>query len=310
MPDAPSLFEPAAPLSMAKGDPNDSFVGDHLATRAGKRDVTLFGLPFDGAVTGRPGARFGPDAIRGELRKLKPAPGAPPRLRDLGNARMPRDARKAGETAEKGMREALATSSFAVALGGDHSLTHGLAKAAHAERGALGLINIDAHLDIRDVQADLTSGTPFRRIIDDRIVPAERIVEIGLRPFANSPHYVERARRDGMGLHFSPDVTEARAKDVAREAVKQALSGGAKGLYVSLDVDALDESCAPGVSAPTPGGLDTRTLYALLDEIARHAPVVALDVMEVAPPYDRDGMTSRAAAYAIMTVLAARRGGH
>lgn len=286
------LFGPALTMRLTPGDANDVLVGTQVVD-APPADVALFGLPYDGAVIGRKGARGGPDAIRGELRKLKPH--APLRWLDMGNATMPDDPHAAGEGAADAMRAALATGAFPVALGGDHSLTYGLVKAAAAARGPLAVLNIDAHLDVRE-SVTINSGTSFRRLIDDKVVPADWLTEVGMRPFANSPKYVDWAKRAGVHVFEGLELPT--------------LPQGAKGLYVSLDIDVLDETAAPGVSAPTPGGPTTTQLFQFLTEVAHRFPVVAMDVVETCPPLDIDNRTARAAAWSILHVASSRRGRH
>jgi formiminoglutamase len=284
-----NLFGPALPMRTTASDANDDLVGNRFVEPGAPADVALFGLPYDGAVIGRKGARFGPDAVRAELRKLKSA--APERWLDLGNAVMPDDGdpRAAGDIATQAMRAALATGAFPVALGGDHSLTYGLVKALPP---GVAVLNIDAHLDVREA-ATPNSGTSFRRLVDEKVVPAEWITEVGIRPFANSPKYLSWARSHGIHVHEALELPE--------------LPAGARGLYVSLDIDVLDESAAPGVSAPTPGGPTTRELFEYLGEVARRYPVLAMDVVETCPPLDIDNRTARAAAWAILNFVSARR---
>jgi len=271
-------------------DANDELVGAFFGR--GDPDVTLFGLPYDGAVLGRKGARLGPDAIRAELRRMKLPEGAPRRWHDHGDAEMPDDPRAAGDVATAAMTEVLAKGGFPIALGGDHSLTFGLVRAVAAAGGPVAVLNIDAHLDVREASVP-NSGTSFRRLVDEKIAPAEWITEVGIRPLANSQRYIHWARSNGVHVHEALVLPE--------------LPEGARGLYVSLDLDVLDESAAPGVSAPTPGGVTTRELYTYLDDLARRLPVVAMDVVETSPPLDVDGKTARAAAWAIATVVAASR---
>lgn len=269
-------------------DPHDDLVGNRFVDR-GEADVTLFGLPYDGAVIGRKGARLAPDAIRAQLRKLKAE--RPARWRDLGNARMPDDPIAAGGVAERAMRAALGTRGFPVALGGDHSLTYGLVRAVAAEHPGLTVVNLDAHLDVREAKTP-NSGTSFRRLVDDGIVKGDRILEFGIRPFANSPKYLQWAKRAGIQVVFADETDPAVA------------SGIAGPIYVSLDIDVLDETAAPGVSAPTPGGWATSMLFAMLRALAER-DVVAMDVVETCPPLDVDDRTARAAAYAIETLCRA-----
>lgn len=284
------LFRPSAALRLAATDPHDVLVGGMIVDRA-PADVALFGLPYDGAVIGRKGAAEGPDAIRAQLAKLK----APPRrILDLGNVRLRAggSVEEAGEAARAAMREAVRTRGFPVALGGDHSLTYGLVRGVVDELGPVAILNIDAHLDVREA-ATPNSGTSFRRLVDDKVVPGDWITEVGIREAANSPTYLDWARRAGIrvsGALAFPEVPP-----------------DARGLYVSLDVDVLDETAAPGVSAPTPGGPSTRELFGYLADLATRAPLVAMDVVETCPPLDQDHRTARAAAWAVLHVLSGRR---
>ena len=279
---------PATPLRLQPSDPHDVLVGS-LVVDEPPADVALFGVPFDGAVVGRKGARLGPDAIRAELRRLKPQ--AERRFLDLGNARMPEGVREAGEAARAAMREAVRTRAFPVALGGDHSLTHGLVRGVVDELGPVAVLNVDAHLDVREAEPP-NSGTSFRRLVDDKVVPADWVTEVGVREFATSHRYVEWARRAGIRVH--------------RDLVFPEVPRGAAGVYLSLDIDVLDESAAPGVSAPTPGGPTTRELFDYLRELAARVPLVAMDVVETCPPLDQDNRTARAAAWSVLHVLAGR----
>lgn len=283
------LFDPpATPLRYAASDPQDVLVGT-LVVDAPPADVALFGLPYDGAVAGRKGARLGPDAIRAQLAKLKPQ--EPRRFLDLGNARMPDDVRAAGEAARAAMRAAVRTRAFPIALGGDHSLTYGLVRGVIDELGPVAVLNIDAHLDVRDAEPP-NSGTSFRRLVDDKVLPGDWITEVGVREFATSHRYRDWARR--AGIRVSPALAFPEMPPEAR------------GLYVSLDIDVLDESAAPGVSAPTPGGVTTRELFDHLADLSTRLPVVALDVVETCPPLDQDHRTARAAAWAILSFLSGR----
>lgn len=284
-------FDAALPMRMEGGDPHDDFVGNRFGADA-PADVTLFGLPFDGAVIGRKGAREGPDAIRTQLRKLKSD--KPARWRDLGDAHMPTDVVAAGEVAREAMKRALADGGFPVALGGDHSLTYGLVRGVVDKLGEVSVLNLDAHLDVR-LATPPNSGTSFRRLVEDKIVDPRRIAEVGIRPFANSPKYLAWAK--GAGIHV---VTADRIDRLA-----EALDAIRGPLYVSLDIDVLDETAAPGVSAPTPGGLSTAQLLEIMRALAKRN-VVALDVVETCPPLDQDDRTARAAAWAILALASAR----
>lgn len=306
----PSAFvpPPSDPWSARPSDPQDVFLAQTM--RPGNARVGLFGVPYDGAVIGRKGAREGPAAIREHLAKLKTwtlADGEPAlAVRDWGDVRLDPagPVAAAHEATVRAAREVLDAGQFPVALGGDHSLTYPLVMAHQDKRRRLGVINLDAHLDVRDVHNGvLNSGQSFGRLIESGFVPGKNLVEIGIRDFANSPRYAEKARKAGATI-LGADEWRADPRATLDHAIEIA-SHDADGVYLSVDVDVLDQAHAPGVSAPTPGGIDSNTLFAAIRRIAQRAPLVGADIMEVAPPLDKDGMTSRAAAYATAYLLAA-----
>lgn len=305
------LFAPVAPWTARASDGNDH-VFAACVTSGPRRDarIGLFGVPYDGAVLGRPGARDGPTAIRQELALLKPATFAGRtsdacwNAADFGNARTSRGSVLAAHDIIHGAATAITSMRiFPVALGGDHSCTYPLVRAHCTAGRRVGVINLDAHLDIRDVHGEPSSGTPFGRLIEDGLVRGENYVAIGVRDFATSTHYLEKARKTGLTAITSDDVDRRGVPTVVEEALARA-GAGTDGIYLSVDLDALDESAAPGVSAATPGGLTTRELYGLIAGIARSGALVGADFMEVAPILDVGNRTARAAAYGVMHLLA------
>ena len=325
------LFSPTAALWSARpGDPNDVFFAQVVATKdepakvgidgdpqsaaektRAEARVGLFGVPFDGAVIGRPGARDGPDAIRAQMAKLKPwtlGKGAMPTgVRDWGNVRCPMDVAGAHQATESAALAVLDAGQLPLALGGDHSLTFPLVKAHEGRRQTLGVINLDAHLDVRDFSGTPNSGTSFGRLLALGLVPGENLVEVGIRDFANAHAYVQKVHKAG-GTILGASEWSREGLSVIDHAIEVA-SDGVDGVYLSIDIDVLDQSEAPGVSAPTPGGIRSSELFAAVRRIAERAPLVGADIMETAPPLDRDHMTSRAAAYAVMHLLAGLPGG-
>jgi len=301
------LFAPTAAAWSARPlDPNDVFFAQVVSANDAPARVGLIGIPFDGAVIGRPGAREGPDAIRAQMAKLKPwmfGKGARAMdVRDWGNVRIPMDVAGAHQATESAALAVLAAGQIPLALGGDHSLTFPLAKAHEGRRQKIGVINLDAHLDVRDFSGTPNSGTSFGRLLDIGLVPGKNLVEVGIRDFANSEAYVKKVHKAG-GTILGANEWSREGLSVIEHAIEVA-SDGVDGVYLSVDIDVLDQAHAPGVSAPTPGGVDSRTLNAAIAHICERAKIIGADIMETAPPLDRDHMTARAAAYAAMTMLA------
>ena len=296
----------AAAWSARPADPNDVFLAQLISTRDAPAKIGLFGIPFDGAVLGRPGAREGPDAIRAQMAKLKPwilSKGAATiDARDWGNVRVPLDVAGAHQATESAALAVLGAGQIPLALGGDHSLTFPLVKAHEGRRQKIGIINLDAHLDVRDFTGIPNSGTSFGRLLDLGLVPGQNLVEVGIRDFANAEAYVKNVHKAG-GTILGANEWAREGLSVIDHAIDVA-SEGVDGVYLSLDIDVLDQAHAPGASAPTPGGVDTRTLYAAIDRICERTKLIGCDIMETAPPLDRDHMTARAAAFAAAHLLA------
>jgi formimidoylglutamase len=274
--------------------------------------TVVLGFPYDGGIPSRPGARFGPRAIRDALASFGTYDGerhVPPALH-LGDVALPSmngaDAHAAIEAAS---RQVFAAGARPVFLGGDHGITGSIIRGLAAARPEIGLavVNVDAHLDVReyDDEAHLSSGTPFRRAMETPIVAGAHVAMIGIRRFANSQYYIDFAAAQGVHLSTVEDVGTHGAVTVSRAALYRATTG-ADALYLSIDMDAADAAFAPGVSAPGTGGLSAREMIDVVRTIAADPRLVAADIMETSPPYDPDGRTARLAARLLLEILAAR----
>ncbi len=301
-------LRPAPALEGPSGDPADEQFGDvvepaALADAAEYRTV-LVGEPYDGGVIGRPGAAEAPTAIREAFAGLQthhfdagPVTG----VADLGDVAIGDD--EGVDAVQATVRETAAAvhdaDAFPVFLGGDNSLSFPNAAPLLAA-GSLGVLTVDAHLDVREVRGEPTSGTPYRQLHDAGL---DAYACLGARHFETSTVYHDYVRERGGTV-----VTAEEVGDDAVAAVDRALDAlaGVDRIHLSLDVDALDATAAPGASAPTPGGLSTRECFRLLRVAAADPRVAGFEVVECAPPLDRDGRTVAAAARAVAHVLAAR----
>jgi len=328
-------------------DPNDEQFGDVVAPAtldtAGECGVVFVGEPYDGAVIGRSGAAEGPTAIRESLAATKThhvdqgpisvagnrtdedgagtaeerihgSTGSGAALGDLGDVTIPDgdgDDRPSVERVQERVREVTTRiydqETVPVFLGGDNSLTYPNA-APLLEQGSVGVISFDAHLDCREVrETGPTSGTPYRQLHEAGL---DSLVVLGARNFETSTAYHDYLHEQGGRVFTPADVAESPVDAMASSI---ASTGDVDAIYVSVDVDVLDAAAAPGVSAPTPGGLSTRELYRLLEHVAVHGRVVGFEVVECAPPLDRDGRTVDAASRAVahfLASLAAPKGRH
>ncbi|WP_114577788.1 formimidoylglutamase [Saliphagus sp. LR7] len=308
-----SYREPAFEWTAPSSDPNDRQFGDVVESiefaDADDYDAVIVGEPFDDAVIGRTGAAEGPTAIRERLAATKThhfdadPVGSIGDLGDLGFAGDAGDplpetvAEKQDHLQRFATRKIHASDALPVFLGGDNSLTYPNA-APLLDRGSLGVVNFDAHLDVREVRDGPTSGTPYRQLFEAGL---DAYACIGARHFETSSAYADYVDERGGEVVTAEEVGEDPV--VAAELAMDAM-GDLDALYVSVDLDVLDESAAPGVSAPTPGGLSTRELYRAVRLMASDDRLAGFEIVECAPPLDRGGRTVDAAARAVAHGLA------
>ena len=275
------------------------------------------GIAWDGATTNRPGARFGPAAIRRASHML--CDGTHPlfdvsplgRLGDAGDLALPNTSLEAMRAKLQPQAAALLRAHHVAWLGGDHSITLALLREYRAWIGRpLAVIHFDAHCDTwRDHFGEASGhGTWVYEAMAEGLVANECFVQIGLRSAG------ERAARDYVraqgGLIYT--ARDLRGRESAEqlapllEAVRARLGDhGWPPVYLSLDIDCLDPAFAPGTGTPEPGGLSTNQVLTLLEELAP-LPFVGMDCVEVAPPYDHAELTSYAAATFVWTYLCGR----
>jgi agmatinase len=273
-------------------------------------DVAIVGVPFDSGVTYRPGARFGPSAIRAGSRLIRGfhagldvQPFAAQQVADAGDiACTPFSIDEAIGQIETGARELLGSASSFVALGGDHTIALPLLRAVRATHGPVALVHFDAHLDTWDTYfgAAYTHGTPFRRAHEEGLLASDRCAHVGIR----GPLFSSRDLVDDAGFGFTIvgafDYLTRTVSSVADELRERV---GDLPVYLSIDVDVMDPAHAPGTGTPEAGGLTSRELLATLRALAG-IRLVAADVVEVAPAYDHAEITSIAAANTVYELLA------
>lgn len=274
----------------------------------------VVGVPFDGAVTNRPGARFGPQEIRRASLMLcdglHPVFGTTPlgALGDAHDMRLPNASPLPTVRAEIERQAAeLMARHHCVFIGGDHSITLPLLRAAKAKHGPLALVHFDAHCDTWQDHFGEPSGhgTWTYEAIQEGLVDPRQTVQIGLRSSG------ERAAReyvkDQGGLIYT--ARELRGKDGGGlqsviDEIKARIGNAA--CYLTLDIDCLDPAFAPGTGTPEPGGMSSSQVLTFLEELAP-LNFIGMDCVEVAPAYDHAELTTNAAASFIWTYLCAQR---
>ncbi|HET7739260.1 MAG TPA: agmatinase, partial [Mycobacterium sp.] len=264
-------------------------------------DVAVVGVPFDSAVTYRPGARFGPNAIRQGSRLIR---GYNPELdikpfevcqfADAGDiACNPFDIGEAVDQIAAQLTDLLSKGTRAVILGGDHSVALPSLRAAHAVHGPMVLVHFDAHLDTWDgfYGADITHGSPFRRAFEEGLL-LDRNLHVGVRGSIYDRKDLVEDASFGFSCITCREIDSLGADGII-ERIRE-LAGDAP-VYVSVDIDVLDPAHAPGTGTPEAGGMSSRELLAVIRGL-EHVNLVGADVVEVSPAYDHAEITAVAAA--------------
>lgn len=289
-------------------------------------EVAVFGIPWDATATLRAGARLGPRGIREqsiwfhEVWNPHQAPliGYGPirhRMRDrlalvdCGDVTIwPGDVQKTSQSIRQAARN-VAEHTFSLMLGGDHYVmfpTYQGVCDAHP-RESIGIVQIDAHNDLIDsdpVYGTHWSGTPIRRSLEHAGLDPRAIAQIGLRGFIGQ---VERDFQllKGVTVIDMVALREIGPNEAAHQAVGAVLEFCDQ-IYLTVDIDSVDPSVAPGCSTPVPGGILGDELIALVRSLGQHREIIAMDLVEVAPPLDPTNQTTLLAAHALFGFLEER----
>lgn len=252
-------------------------------------DVAIVGAPTDDLVSDRPGARFGPRAIRaascppGPHLEAKVDALAELQVVDYGDAPViPADPERTHAAIERTVREVVDAGAIPVVLGGDHSIAEPDIRAVAAVHGPVGLVHFDTHTDTGSevFSVERSHGTPMFKLVRDGHVDPRRYVQIGLRGYW--PGEAELAWQEAQGI-TSFGMHEVRAlgiHDVVERAVAIVAGGPA---FMSVDVDVLDPAFAPGTGTPEPGGMTSADLLWAARAIGERIRLVGMDVVEVIP---------------------------
>ncbi len=264
-------------------------------------DAVVWGIPFDAAVSNRPGARFGPQAIRRASAIFDVDPQYPfgidlfeamavvdygDCLLDYGNHQ------KTPATIEREATKILKYADFLLSLGGDHFVTWPLLKAHAAKHGPLALVQFDAHQDTWfDDDKRIDHGSFVARAVRTGIIDSARSIQIGIRTHAPEDC--------GIKIIHGYELEDMKAADVAYAIHERT---GGKKTYVTFDIDCLDPAYAPGTGTPVAGGPSTAKALSILRQMGG-IDIVGADVVEVAPAYDHADVTAIAGATVAMHYL-------
>jgi agmatinase len=275
-------------------------------------DVAVLGIPFDTGTTNRPGARFGPEAIRSAsiaLRPYNPVQDAQVfgrlSVADLGDVAVtPGNAERTMSQIAEHLEPIVRAGARTLCLGGDHTVVLGELRAHATVHGPLGLVLLDAHADVWDryVGERFYHGSPFRRAVEEGLLDPSRSLLAGMRGSLYGPEDAEMPEELGFEViqceelvTLSPEAYAARVRDRVGDGP----------LFLSFDIDVLDPAYAPGTGTPEACGLTTREAFAFLRSL-RGLRFSGYDVVEVSPPYDGPGgptaVAASNAAYELLTL--------
>jgi agmatinase len=274
----------------------------HERTLDEELDFAVAGFPFDTTTSFRPGARFGPEAVRSASVLLRPYH----RGHDLdlfeemagidwGDVSVrPGDTQGTFEAAERELKRLADARIFLLVVGGDHSVTLPQLRQLSAVHGPLALIQLDAHSDTADEYygQKVFHGTPFRRAVEEGLVEPGACVQLGLRGSLYSAGDADSGERLGFTVLTAEDVRR-EGIDACASLVKERVAG--RPAFLTFDIDFLDPAYAPATGVPEVGGFTTWEAASLLRGLSG-IRLVAADVVEVSPPYDSPGQHTAVAA--------------
>lgn len=289
----------------------------------GEADAAVLGAPYDGAVSNRPGARYGPKAVReasawwaylsgykGGLTNMRTGSQvdySALSLVDCGDVPVfPMDRETTADSVAAHVGTVAAQGTMPVLVGGDHYCTFPAYRgfAEGSEHDSVGLVQIDAHTDTVSesaVYGEHFHGSSTHHIADSPYVDYEHVSQVGIRGY-ESPGFFEFADETGLNLFTMNEIRREGIASVVEQAVGAAAEG-TDAVYVTFDVDSVDPSDAPGTGTPEVGGLSADQALTVMETLGTHDAVGAADLMEVAPDLDPAGNTSRLAANLLVALL-------
>lgn len=281
-------------------------------------DIALVGVPYDGAVEARSGARQGPRQIRDMSSMVRAVhhvtrinPFELCRVGDVGDVNFERifDVEASHGDITRFFQKLNAEGVTPLSAGGDHSITLPIMRAIAADH-PVGLIHIDAHTDCCDeeMNSKYSHGTPFRRAVEEGLLDPQRTIQIGIRGAANSSECWDFGPQHGIRIVYIEEFARLGVQRVVAEARRVVGDGPT---YISFDVDGIDPAFTPGTGTPEIGGLTPLEAQTLIRGF-RGLNLIGADVVEVSPPFDLSGNTALVAAtlmYELLCILSEVKNG-
>ncbi|GAB3048355.1 formimidoylglutamase [Virgibacillus ainsalahensis] len=275
-----------------------------------KSEFAVVGAPLSKPSISHSGASFAPEEIRKALQGFttyssETGMELQDKIIDFGDVYMdPTDVIGNQERIMEGLSDVFATEAAKnwMILGGDHSISHASIK-SFSENKKVGVIQFDAHHDLRNTaDGGPTNGTPFRRLLEDKCIDGEHLVQIGIRDFMNAKSYDEYAKEHGVTVYTKGETNGQGIRSILEKELKR-LTEKVDAIYLSVDMDVLDQAFAPGCPAIGPGGMDSGTLLEGIQFAANTEKVKAMDIVEIDPTIDFRNMTSSVAAYVMLQFM-------
>ncbi|MFI5022396.1 MAG: agmatinase [Alphaproteobacteria bacterium] len=280
----------------------------HLPSAEGL-DACFVGVPFDIGTSNRSGTRFGPRQIRTESVLIRPynmatrgAPFDTLSVADIGDVPTnPYSLEKSVDIIERFYDGIMAHDCSPLSMGGDHTIVLPIIRALRKKHGRIGIVHVDAHADVNDTMfgEKVCHGTPFRRLVEEKLVDPHRIVQIGLRGTGYAADDFDWPREQGFRV---VPVEECWNRSLAQLMAEVRAQLGEGPAYISFDIDGLDPSFAAGTGTPEIGGLTTSQGLEIVRG-CRGLNIVGGDLVEVSPPYDTTGTTALTAANLLFEML-------
>ena len=272
-------------------------------------DIAMIGVPYDGGVTNRPGARHGPREVRNQsslMRLVNQATGVRPyelcQVADIGDAYVekPYHLENAHVEIQNAFEPLKVAGVVPLAVGGDHSVSLPILRVLGAGR-PVGMVHIDAHCDTGEghLGSRFHHGAPFSRAVEEGFLDPKRTVQIGIRGSLNDPDQWKFSYDSGMRV-IQMHEAHAMGVDAVLAEARRVVGDGPT--YLSFDIDALDPAFAPGTGTPEIGGFTSLEGLLLVRGLAG-LDLIGADVVEVAPPFDPSGLTAMAGATIMFEIL-------
>lgn len=284
----------------------------HTYKKGARADIGIVGLPASKSSISSSLAVDAPKTIRNALGAYSTFSGErnhdykDTTIIDFGDVHThPTNLEETTERLYISVKEMLKTNACSryIMLGGDHGVSFPSIRAFQEQFGRVGVIQWDAHHDVRNLEdGGRTNGTPFRSLLEGGFLKGEDLTQIGIRDYANAKEYHEYVKNREVAVYTMDDVDRIGIVPIIQKEIDR-LSQKVDFIYLSVDMDVVDQAFAPGCPAIGPGGLTSRELLSSISVAVKHPKVKAMDIVEIDPSKDIRDITSRLASHAMMRFM-------